>query len=172
MMPTIYTEPRSIDSLTPTAGGSIHILLASGQKWIRLRLRSLMQAVLNLFKKAALDTRGNLLLETTIAITVFAVVGGAVLSGISTSLKTGTLVEGQSIAEEIARNQMESVFNESYQEPPGTPYATMVPPAGYAVSVAADEYLIGEVDIEMVVVTVSRDSENLLVLETLRTRWD
>ena len=130
------------------------------------------QAVLNLFKRTALDTRGSLLLETTIAITVFAVVGGAVLSGTSTSFKTGTLVEGQSIAEEIARNQMESVFNESYQEPPGTPYATMLPPAGYGASVSADEYLMGDVEIEMVVVTVSRNSENLLVLKTLRTRWD
>jgi len=171
-MSTIYTKPRSIESITPTIGGPVNTLLAYGQKWIRPRLRSLMQAAFNLFKKAALDARGSLLLESMIAITVFAVVGGAVLSGTSTSLKTGTLVEGQSIAEEIARNQMESVFNESYQEPPGSPYATMVPPAGYAVTVAADEYLTGDVDIEMVVVTVSRDSENLLVLETLRTRWD
>ena len=75
-------------------------------------------------------------------------------------------------AEEIARNQMESVFNVSYQEPLSTPYPTIVPPARYAINLTADEYLTGDVDIEMVVVTVSRDSENILVLETLRTRWD
>lgn len=119
-----------------------------------------------------MDERGNLLLETLVAITVFALVGGAVLSGTSTALNTGTTVEEQSVAEEIARNQMESVFNESYQQPLSTPYPTIVPPAGYAVSLAADEYLTGDVDIEMLVVTVSRDSKNLLVLETLRTRWD
>tara|TARA_B100001971_G_C17913115_1_gene393888 strand:- start:3 stop:401 length:399 start_codon:yes stop_codon:yes gene_type:complete len=132
----------------------------------------LVRALVGLFRKAALDTRGSLLLESTIAITVFAVIGGAVLSGTSTALSTGSIIEGQSVAEELARNQMESVFNESYQEPAGSPYATIVPPARYAVTVAADEYLSGDVDIEMVVVTVSRDSQSIMVLETLRTRWD
>ena len=134
------------------------------------------QAVLTLCQKTsqriAMDTKGHLLVETLVAITVFALVGGAVLSGTSTALNTGSIVEGQSVAEEIARNQMESVFNVSYQEPLSTPYPTIVPPAGYAISLAADEYLTGDVDIEMVVVTVSRDSESILVLETLRTRWD
>lgn len=171
-MPAIFTKPRSTESLTPKIGGLVRAVFAAGRKGIRPRSRSLMRPFSKLFKNAALDTRGSLLLESTIAITVFAIVGGAVLSGTSTSLKTGDVVEGQSIAEEIARNQMESVFNESYQEPPGTPYATMVPPSGYAISVTADEYLTGDVDIEMVVVTVSRNSENLLVLKTLRTRWD
>ena len=119
-----------------------------------------------------MDSRGNLLLETVVAITIFALVGGAVLSGMSTALDTGSMVEGQSVAEEIARNQMESVFNVSYQEPLSTPYPTVVPPAGYAINLTADEYLTGDVNIGMVVVTVSRDSENILVLETLRTRWD
>jgi type II secretory pathway pseudopilin PulG len=132
----------------------------------------LVRALVGLFRKAALDTRGSLLLESTIAITVFAVIGGAVLSGTSTALSTGSIIEGQPVAEELARNQMESVFNESYQEPAGSPYATIVPPARYAVTVAADEYLSGDVDIEMVVVTVSRDSQSIMVLETLRTRWD
>ena len=119
-----------------------------------------------------MDTNGSLLLETVVAITVFALAGGAVLSGASTALNTGSRVENQSVAEVIARNQMESVFNETYQEPLGTPYPTIVPPAGYAISLAADEYLPGDVDIEMVIVAVSRYSENILVLETLRTRWD
>ena len=127
---------------------------------------------MGLFQAAALDTRGSLLLESMIAITVSAIVGGAVLSGTSTALNTGSIVEGQSVAEELARNQMESVFNESFQEPAGSPCATIGPPARYAVSVAADEYLSGDVDIEMVVVTVSRDSQSIMVLETLRTRWD
>ena len=119
-----------------------------------------------------MDTKGNLLLEALVAITILALAGGAVLSGMSTALNTGFMVEGQSVAEEIARNQMESVFNVSYQEPLSTPYPPIVPPAGYAINLTADEYLTGDVNIEMVVVTVSRDSENILVLETLRTRWD
>ena len=162
-----YTE-----SQTPITGGPLRNILAAGKQQAWSSLRTFGQAVLATFRKPAVDTTGSLLLESMVAITVFALVGGAVLSGVSTALNTGSMVEGQSVAEEIARNQMESVFNESYQEPQSTPYPTIVPPTRYAVSVAADEYLTGDLDIEMVVVTVTRDNQSILVLETLRTRWE
>lgn len=166
----MYTKGNYAESPTPRTGRPLLDLLATGKKQAWFSIRALGPAVLALFQKTALDSKGSLLLETMVAITVFAVVGGAVLSGTSTALNTGSLVEGQSVAEEIARNQIESVFNQPYQGPQSTPYATIVPPTGYAISVAADEYLTGDVDIEMVVITVSRESQSILVLETLRTR--
>ena len=172
----MYTSGNSADPYTPMSARPLRAMRKAREIQVWPSFGALKQAVLALLQKTAqrisMDTNGNLLLETVIAITVFALVGGAVLSGMSTALNTGSIVEGQSVAEEIARNQMESVFNVSYQEPLSTPYPTIVPPAGYAVSLAADEYLTGDVDIEMVVVTVSRDSKDILVLETLRTRWD
>ena len=162
----------SSGSPRPSTSRSVRDMRTEGEKPLWINLLTLWRAVTGLFRKTSLDTPGSLLLESMIAITVFAVVGGAVLSGTSTTLSTGSIIEGQSVAEEIARNQMESVFNQSYQEPAGSPYATIVPPARYADSVAADEYLSGDVDIEMVVVTVSRDSQSIMVLETLRTRQD
>lgn len=171
-MTTMTDAGSSSESPRPSTFRSVRDMRREGEKPLWINLLTLWRAVTGLFRKTSLDTTGSLLLESMIAITVFAVVGGAVLSGTSTALSTGTIIEGQSVAEEIARNQMESVFNQSYQEPAGSPYATIVPPARYAVSVAADEYLSGDVDIEMVVVTVSRDSQSIMVLETLRTRQD
>ena len=171
-MTTMTDAGSSSESLRSSTFRSARDMRTESGKPTRANLQTLVRALVGLFRKASLDTRGSLLLESTIAITVFAVIGGAVLSGTSTALSTGSIIEGQSVAEELARNQMESVFNESYQEPAGSPYATIVPPARYAVTVAADEYLSGDVDIEMVVVTVSRDSQSIMVLETLRTRWD
>ena len=172
MVTTMYTVGRHAEPRTPIIGGPLRNQFSIGNKQAWSSLRTSVQAVLALFQQTVLDARGSLLLESMAAITVFALVGGAVLSGVSTALNTGSMVEGQSVAEEIARNQMESVFNESYQEPQSTPYPTIVPPTRYAVSVAADEYLTGDLDIEMVVVTVSRDNQSILVLETLRTRWE
>ena len=171
-MTTMTDAGSSSESPRPSTFRSVRDMRTEGEMPLWINLLTLWRAVTGLFRKTSLDTRGSLLLESMIAITVFAVVGGAVLSGTSTALSTGSIIEGQSVAEEIARNQMESVFNQSYQEPAGSPYATIVPPARYAFSVAADEYLSGDVDIEMVVVTVSRDSQSIMVLETLRTRQD
>jgi len=172
----MYTSGNSADPHAPMPARLLPARRKAREIQVWARFRVLKQAVLTFFQRTtrriAMDSRGNLLLETVVAITIFALVGGAVLSGMSTALDTGSMVEGQSVAEEIARNQMESVFNVSYQEPLSTPYPTIVPPARYAINLTADEYLTGDVDIEMVVVTVSRDSENILVLETLRTRWD
>ena len=172
MITTTFTAGSRAHRPTPVTAGPLRNLPSVRSDPASSKFRVSGRVILSALRRSLRDARGSLLLESMIAITVFAVVGGAVLSGISTAIHTGSKVEGQSVAEKLARNQMENVFNESYQEPQSTPYPTIVPPAGYAVSVAADEYLTGDVDIEMVVVTISRDSENILVLETLRTRWE
>ena len=68
------------------------------------------------------DSTGTILLETAVASIVFALVGTAVLSGMSTMYDSGSLTEAQSVAENLARNQMEFVFNQPYREPQQTPY--------------------------------------------------
>ncbi len=119
------------------------------------------------------DCRGSLLLETVVASTVFALVGTAVLSGLSTTYRAGSITEEQSVAEHIARNQMESIFEQVYREPDQTPYPTIAVPAGYSVSTVAT-YVDGNTDpeFEKLSLTVSRGSKELLVLETVRYRND
>lgn len=123
--------------------------------------------------RAARDCRGGLLLEVVIASSVFALVGGAVLSGLGTMYRSGSITEDQSVAEHIARNQMESIFSSVYREPDQTPYPTIAVPTGYSVSTLA-VHLAGDThpEIEKLSLTVNHGSKELLVLETVRYRND
>ena len=111
------------------------------------------------------------------AITIFASLGTAVAVGIRTANLSTQEVESHSLAEKLARNQMEYVFTQTYKNP-GTnvQYATIANDSdytvdsGFVVSADALEYTTDETDIERVLVTVTRDSETVLVLETLRTK--
>ena len=111
------------------------------------------------------------------AITIFASLGTAVAVGIRTANLSTQEVEGQSIAEKLARNQMEYVFTQDYKNP--GPAVTYVPikddsdftvDPGFSVSASAVEYITGDTDIEKVLVTVTRDAKTVLVLETLPTK--
>ena len=111
------------------------------------------------------------------AITIFSALGTAVAVGIRTADLSSQEVEGHSLAEKLARNQMEYVFTQDYKNPgPGVNYVSIetdsdftVDP-GFNVSAAALEYKSGDTDIERVLVTVTRDAETVLVLETLRSK--
>ena len=126
--------------------------------------------------RLAQDCRGSLLLEAVIASSVFALVGTAVLSGLSTTYRSGSITEEQSVAEYIARNQMEYNFDQVYREPDQTPYSTdpdLDIPAGYSVSTLAT-HVDGNTDpeVEKLSLTVNHRSKEVLVLETVRVRND
>ena len=116
------------------------------------------------------DSRGALLIDSVVAIGVFALIGAAVLAGVSSSRTTGARVEYLAIAETVGRNQMEYVFSLAYQNPQSTPYPTITPPQGYSVTVVAQEYKVGDSDIEKIIVNVLHDNQNILLLETLRAK--
>jgi Tfp pilus assembly protein PilV len=109
------------------------------------------------------------MLEAVVAVMVFTLVGVGGLGGLSTVHISGAETESQSIAENLGRNQMENVFSLPYQDPPST-YPSLATPPGYSVLAEAEEYVVGDPAIEKVVVTVSHDSQQVLVLETLRVR--
>ena len=113
------------------------------------------------------DCRGVLMLEVVFAVVVFTLVGVAVLSGLSITHISGAKIEGQPVGENIARNQMEHIFSLQYQPPPHT-YPSIDVPSGYSVTGVAEEYVAGDPNIEKVLVTIDRDGENILLLETLR----
>jgi len=111
---------------------------------------------------------GALLVETVVAVMVFTAVGTAVLTGLSTSQTSSGKTERQSIAENIARNQMEYVASLPYQPPPHT-YPSVGVPAGYSVTAQAIEDVPGDTNIEKVVVTINFEGQVILSLETFRT---
>ena len=120
-----------------------------------------------------LDDRGSLLLETVVASMVFALVGVAVLSGLSITYRTGAMVNVHSTAENVARNQMEFVFSQSYQEPGSTPYPTYSTiPSDYSVATSATDVdpLAPDTEIERVNVAVTYDGQVIVSLSTLRFR--
>lgn len=121
--------------------------------------------------KLARNCRGGLLLETVLAVTIFTLVGTAVLSGLSTAHFSGGKTESKSIAESLGRSQMERLFAQPYQPPPWPwSFPTISPPPGYSLSAVAKEHEAGNTDVAALVVTVSHEGKEVLVLETLRAR--
>jgi type II secretory pathway pseudopilin PulG len=118
-------------------------------------------------------------LETVIAVMVFALVGVAVLAGLSTAYTSGSKTEVQSVAENLARNQVESIFSGPYREPQQTPYPTMTGiPTGYSIGTAVDFKNAAtptpypDPEVEKISVTARYEGRDILTLETLRGRDD
>lgn len=107
-------------------------------------------------------------MEALVATSLFAVVGGAVLAGLQTTHSSGFLTERQSVAESLARTQMETMFSQSYVSPPGT-CPVVAAPTGYTIACDVTEYEIGDPNVALVTVTVSFGSEESLKLEALRS---
>ena len=118
------------------------------------------------------DSRGTFLLETVVASMVFSMVGVAVLSSLGTVNIAGALTEEQSQAENIARNQMEDIFDQVYREPDQTPYPDItLLPVGYSVTTAVT-HVDGNTDpeVEKIALTISHHGKEVLLLETARYR--
>ncbi len=117
--------------------------------------------------EAIRGTGGALMLDAVIAMLTFSMVGFAVMGGLSTTQLSSSAVEGQSLAENLARNQLELAFTLPYISPPTT-YPTVSVPAGYGITAVAEEYVSGDANLQKIVVTVNRDGATVLVMETLR----
>lgn len=139
--------------------------LNSKRAFVRFRDRASNLAFLSPLK----GRRGSLLLEVLIASMVMTLVGGAVLGGLSLSHRSGAKVEQHSVAENIARNQMEYVYSQPYLTSPST-YASVSAPPGYSARAAGSEFVAGDPNVQKVVTTVSRDGQDILVLEAVRVK--
>ena len=111
--------------------------------------------------------RGSFLVETIVVMSIFSVLGLAILRGIQTSYVGKRTFDIQSTAENLIRNQMESVFGEAYT-PPGNSYTSVAAPDNFSVSADAVTYDITSTDVETVRVTVSQNGQPIKVTETLR----
>ena len=121
------------------------------------------------------DSTGSILLETVVASIVFAMVGTAVLSGLSTMYASGNLTEAQSMAENLARNQMEFLFSQPYREPQQANYPTISGvPTDYSVTTTVEYASISlpDPEVAMIAVTARHLGQNTLTLKSLRGRTD
>ena len=80
-----------------------------------------------------------------------------------------------SIARNLARNQLEYVRSQAYQDPQDPPAACAIDPglavpSGFTLTCEVGEYLATETDIASIVVTASFDDGKSISLETVRAR--
>lgn len=108
-------------------------------------------------------------MEVVVALAVLTLVGAASLAALRTSYQSGAVTEEIAVADNLARNQIEYILSQPYQVPPLS-YPTIVPPPGYVVTNSTTEYLPGDTNMEKVVVTITHNGTQRVVLETLRTR--
>ena len=137
------------------------------------------KTVADRFRSAVFNSAGLTLMEMIIALAIFSSAGAAVLLGVGAAHNSSSVVKASAIAENLARNQMEYVFSQPYVAAPGSytsiaddPSLNITIPSGFGVSGAAETYVTDDGfngSIEMVVVTVTRDGQSILVLESLRS---
>ena len=130
------------------------------------------------FRASVGNSLGITLVEVLIALAIFASAGTAVLLGVGTAYRSSDVVNASAVAEYLARNQMEYVWTQPYLPWPDTytsitdvPSLNVDIPDGFGVSADAQEYIADDGlsgSVEKVVVTVTRDGQSILLLETLR----
>jgi Tfp pilus assembly protein PilV len=104
------------------------------------------------------------LVETLVAVAILGVTLVTLLAAISTGSIGIATTEERVTAENLARSQLEYAKSQSYLTAPAS-YATVTPPAGYAVSADATSIPEGDSSVQMVTVTVTRDGDTLLTTE-------
>ncbi len=149
-------------SLTQS-GLRIKEMRLQGSKNIRGTLRRWLQRLLR-------NQRGALLAETVVALAVFGVLGSAVLGSVQASNFSKNKFSALSEAENIIRNQLESVFQQTYKAPddPDPTYLAETVPDGYSVTAKALTYSATSTDIETVRITVTHEGQIVRVFETIR----
>ena len=108
------------------------------------------------------------MMEALVAVFVFTVVGVLALRGLSTTRTLGNKLDGQTVAEHVARSQMEHALAQPYASPPNA-YPAIVPPANYSVAIANQSVPGATFNVARLMVTVQREGATILVLESMRT---
>ena len=104
------------------------------------------------------------LVETLVAVAVLSVTLVVLLTAISTGSTGVATTEEQVTAQNLARSQLEYTKSQAYQAAPAT-YATVTPPAGYAVSAVAASIPGADSAIQEITVTVTRAGDTLTTVE-------
>ena len=114
------------------------------------------------------NQQGGLLFEVVVTLTVFGVLGTAVLGAVQTSYIGKRQFEADAEAENIIRRQLDYVWEQAYKVP-GQTYLPITPPPGYSVTVESLTWDSGSTDVSTVRVTVDHDGQQVKVFETLRS---
>ena len=124
---------------------------------------------------ASAPQHGGLMIETAVSILVFSIVGTIVLSGVSIGAGASTKIEVQSTLDNLARNEIEYVLGQAYQDPTDPPSSCPIDPglplpSGYSLSCEVGEYVPGDLNVANITVTASTNEGHSLTLQTVRAK--
>jgi Tfp pilus assembly protein PilV len=133
---------------------------------MRLAERTTLAKVRRLPRRAALGGEHGIgLVEALISVAILGLALTALLSAVSTGSMAVSRTDERVTAENLARSQLEYTKSQPYQALPAS-YVTVTPsPDDYGVIVAAEPVPGGDDSIEKITVTVTRNGEDLLVVE-------
>jgi Tfp pilus assembly protein PilV len=117
------------------------------------------------FRAVVVDAQAGVgLVETLVAVAILGVTLVTLLAAISTGSIGVATTEERVSAENLARSQLEYAKSQPYSTAPAS-YATVTPPAGYAISADAISIPEGDSSVQKITVTVTRDGDTLLTVE-------
>ncbi len=126
-----------------------------------------LDTLLHRLGRALWGQRGGLLIEVTVTLAVFGVLGTAVLGSVQTSNISKTRAEIEATAENLIRNQISYIKEQPYKLP-GQTYNTVAVPSGYTLGVDNLTHDVSSTDIAMVRIAVYHQGQEVEVHEELR----
>jgi Tfp pilus assembly protein PilV len=133
---------------------------------MRLEQRTTLAKLRWLPRRAVLGGEHGIgLVEALISVAILGLALTALLSAVSTGSMAVSRNDERVTAENLARSQLEYTKSQPYQALPAS-YVTVTPsPDDYGVTVAAEPVPGGDDSIEKITVTVTRNGDELLVVE-------
>jgi len=117
--------------------------------WLRLRVKG---------------ERGFSLVEALVAVSVTAVAVVALVTALSSGAIAVGEVESETVAQRLARAQLEHIKGLSY-DVTGASYSILDAPEGYLISLDYDSVPETDSNIQKITATISREGEDVLVVE-------
>jgi len=125
-----------------------------------------------------MNKKGYLLIETVIAIAVFAIVVIGFMQGLQVGILGTYRVDVSNTALNLAQSQMESIKSEDYQvytegEPDGDEYSKIDAPNGFTIGIAVSN-IAGEnpeEKLQQITVTVTFDEDRTITVAGYKTDW-
>ncbi len=122
------------------------------------------RATLARMSKLLAREKGGLLLEALIGRGILLTVLSAAVTSLATGASGVVTCNEVTVAQNIARSQLDFTLNDTYFPAPYS-YPTITPPSGYTVTSEAQAYPGSDDNLELIIVTVYRDGQSLLVVE-------
>ena len=108
--------------------------------------------------------QGFTLVEALVSVSIMTLALLVFLTGLSTGVLSAGHSDRLSAAHELARSQMEYTKELPYQPAPAS-YATVTPPATYGITAGASTIALGDANVQLVTVAVSKDGAVVYTLE-------